>query len=363
MIQAPIAPIGSPSAITGPQPPKAYISAPQANYNAVKIDIHNPHVNTPNSQPYAVQSPIYSYPKQSVYELPKQSVYEPQKQATPPSAIQEAPVVPPPVIVPTKAQPEITTAPTAAPAAPVSAPVEAAAQKVDVVAPQEIKPQLDINEFITKLNSPDYDQQATTMEAIAQIAQNQPQKATELLDVKVIDTLLGIMSKDSSKLEGPTPKQLEIRERILGGKAVTEAETAEANKITPMEQSERNKQFAIYTTAILQKLYGSEIEKMNKTVVPMTELPGAAGIVEQVKANPNPMVRAAGIDGLSYIQRPEYKQDLTTIFTVAQKDKDVNVQKAATKALEKLSQLAPAEVKPSIVEAPKVDVKPEVKKA
>jgi len=185
------------------------------------------------------------------------------------------------------------------------------------------------------------EQQANTMEAIAEMAQVSPKQAAELLDVRVVDTLLGIMSKDSSKLEGPTAQQLQIREKIMSGKSVTEAEKAEANKITPMEQAERNKQYAIYTVAILQKLYGSEIEKINKTVVPITEMPGAAGIVEQVKNNPNPMVRAAGIDALSFIQRPEYKQDLTTLFTVAQKDKDVNVQQAATKALEKLAKLAP----------------------
>ena len=55
MIQAPIAPIGAPSPVNAQQPPRAYVSMPQANYNAVKIDIHTPHVNTPGSQQNAVQ--------------------------------------------------------------------------------------------------------------------------------------------------------------------------------------------------------------------------------------------------------------------------------------------------------------------
>lgn len=336
----------------GPKYPQAVPQCPancqQPSYNAVKIDIHNPQVNAPSYSQNPIESPIYSYPESKVYDMPQQSIYEPKKPAieTPP-AIQEAPAVPQPVIIPPTINqaPATTTVPTAAPVAPVSsvasvAPVVAPAQTVEVKTPEVVKPQIDVNEFIAKLNNPDFEQQATTMEAIAEMAQTQPQKATELLDVKVIDTLLGIMNTDSSKLEGPTPKQLEIREKILGGKTVTEAETAEASKITPMEQAERNKQYAMYTVAILQKLYGSEIEKLNSAVVPMTELPGAAGIVEQVKKNPNPMVRAAGIDALSYIQRPEYKQDLTTLFTVAQTDKDVNVQLAAKKALEKLAQVA-----------------------
>lgn len=316
-------------------------TALQPNYNAVKIDIHNPQVNTPGSQAPAsapVTAPIYAYPQAQVYEMPQQSIYKPQQepqQVSSPPAVQEVPSVPPPVII----QPSINQAavvPIAAPAPVAPAP----AQQVEVKAPEVVTPKIDLNEFITKLTSPDYEVQAKAMESIADMSQNSPDKATELLDVKIIDTLLGIMSKDTTKLEGPTPQQLQIREKIMGGKTVTEAETAEANKITPMEQAERNKQYSIYTVAILQKLYGSEIEKINNTVVPLTELPGAAGIVEQVKTNPNPMVRASGIDALSYIQRPEYKQDLTTLFTVAKKDQDVNVQQAATKALEKLAQVA-----------------------
>jgi len=359
------------------QIPQQYIPA-QPNYNAVKIDINNPQVNTPGS--YSCPQtpppvPVYqSIPTVPVYEMPKQSIYAPQQNFNQPAAIQEMPAVPAPVVVPPSAVAEIkeeeipaaapvivAPEPVVVPAAPVptpavtapveasvaapveplvqAVPVEVPAQKVEVQAPEQIKPQVDINEFIKNLTNPDFEVQANAMESIADLAQNQPQKATELLDVKVIDTLLGIMQSDSSKLEGPTAQQLQIREKIMSGKPVTEVETAEANKITPMEQAERNKQYSIYTVAILQKLYGSEIEKMSNSVVPLTELPGAAGVVEQIKANPNPMVRAAGIDALSYVQRPEYKQDLTTLFSIAQKDKDVNVQQAATKALEKLAQV------------------------
>lgn len=361
------------------QPPQAYMTAPP-NYNAVKIDINNPQVNTPGvsqSQPMATPAaPVYSsIPTASVYEVPKQSLYEPKQNFNVPPAVKEVPSVPQPVVVP----PTINVAPSAqttapvptvvsnpvqnnAPVAPVTAtaptaPAVATPQAVEVKAPETVKPQLDINAFIAKLSSSDYEEQANAMESIAELAQNAPQKATELLDVKVVDSLLNIMQADSSKLTGPTPQQLQIREKIMSGKPVTEAETAEAVKISPMEQSERNKQYAIYTVAILQKLYGSEIEKMDNTVVPLTELPGAAGIVEQVKNNPNPMVRASGIDALSYIQRPEYKQDLKTLFAVAQKDKDVNVQQAATKALEKLAQVADAPMT-----APSADAKAPVQK-
>lgn len=356
------------------QTPQYQIPVQQPTYNAVKIDINNPQVNATPAYAQNPQTPpvlpVYnSIPAASVYEVPQQSIYQPQSVITKPLAMQEVPSVPPPVIVQpsvkqpeaqvvqqaqpeaqvqaqpkAEPQPQVTTQPQAAEQPQAPAAVEAAPKTVEVKAPEVIKPQLDLNEFISKLTSSDYEVQATTMASIAEMVQATPQVATELLDVKIIETLQNIMSKDSSKLEGPTPQQLQIREKIINGKPVTAAETVEANKITPMEQAERNKLFAIYTTAVLDKLYASEIEKIDKTVVQITELPGAAGIVEQIKNNPNPMVKIAGIDAMSYIQRPEYKQDLTTLFTVAKNDKDPNVQKVAELALNKLEKL-PAEQK------------------
>lgn len=324
------------------QIPQCQITS-QPSYNAVKIDIHNPQVNAPGNMQNPIQTPnnqnqVYSYPNTPIYEVPKQTIYKPEQKpaAKQPPAVKEVPVVPAPVVVTPPPAPKQETKPVEVKPAEVKA--------VEVKKPEVATPKVDVNEFITKLTSADFEKQANAMESIAEMTQKSPKQAVELLDVRVVDTLLGIMSKDTTKLEGPSAQQLQIREKIMTGKPVTEAEKAEANKITPMEQAERNKQYAIYTVAIMQKLYGSEVEKMNKTVVPLTEMPGAAGIVEQVKNNPNPMVRAAGLDALSYIQRPEYKQDLTTIFTIAQKDKDVNVQQAATKALEKLAKLAPAPV-------------------
>jgi len=344
--------------------PQSYVTASQPNYNAVKIDINNPQVSAPgSSQPPAyapasapITAPMYAYPQAQIYELPQQSIYQPQQSVKQPLAVQEAPQVPQPVIVnppivqapvvapptaPSALQPVASTQPAVAAIEPVAASKPAAtAQAVDVKAPEVVAPKLDLNAFIGKLTSPDFQQQESGMEAIAELAKNSPAQATELLDVKVIESLLGIMQKDSSKLEGPTPEQLQIREKIMSKQTVSEKETAEANKTTPMEQAERNKQYAIYTVAILQKLYGDEVKKMTNTTVPLTELPGIAGTVEQLKNNPNPMIRAASIDALNHIKCSEYKKDLTTLFTVAKDDKDPMVKEVATKSLDEVSKLA-----------------------
>ena len=120
---------------------------------------------------------------------------------------------------------------------------------------------------------------------------------------------------------------------------MTDAEKTLATSITPMEQAERNKSYAMFTTAILQKLYSDEVAKLTNTTVPLTELPGAVSIVEQLKNNPNPMVRTSAIEALSYIQQPAYKADLNTLFTIAKNDQDKNVQEAANAALTKLNQM------------------------
>lgn len=378
----------------------SYVPMPQQpNYNAVKIDIHNPSVGgatCPIQQPqynpqYApVTAPYYSYPQAQLYNypqaevqqpaylpqqiayLPQQPVYAPTANATANAAVnvapqQAAPAVCPPCPVcepaPAVPVPQVTAAAAAsaaasvvpqqpvqqpqqvninqAPAAPAPAVTEAPAVQpaVEIVQPAPMAPQVDLNGFIARLASPDYEIQANTMEEIANMVKDEPQKATELLDAKIIDELVKIVNTDSSKLAGPTQEQISARQKLMSGQQISDADKALAITITPMEQAERNKSYAMFTSAILQKLYGDEVAKLTGTTVPLTELPAAMTIVDQLKDNPNPMVRSSAIEALSYIQRPEYKNDLNTLFTIAKNDQDKNVQEAATAALEKLNQV------------------------
>ncbi len=357
----------------------------QPSYNAVKIDIINPQAGAPvapQQQPQYAQPtmPYYNYPQGQVYDYPQaqqQPYYiPPQVQQTPvqqspklPEAqpIKEVPVEPAPVAQapaqPVQAeaatavpqpqvvqQQNINVAPTAAPApvatneAPAVTPVQptapaATTAPVEVVPPAPVTPQVDLNGFIAKLTSPDYEVQANAMEEIANMVKDEPQKATELLDEKIVNALNNIITADSSKLEGPSAEQIAARQKLMSGEKLTDEENKLANTMTPMEQAERNKSYAMFTESIMQKLYGDEVQKLSNTTVPLTELPGAVTIVDQLKDNPNPMVRASAIEALSYIQQPAYKEDLKTLFTIAQKDQDKNVQDAANAALDKLSKI------------------------
>lgn len=306
-----------------------------ADYNAVKIDIHNPTVGgmmpqmAPQYNPqYApVTAPIYNYPQAQVYPPVQQA---PQIQVQQPAA---CPTYPPynPVAVEPQAAPAVQNQ--------EPQPVNKPAEAVNVEQPVEkVVPQIDLNAFLARLSNPDFEVQANAMEEIANM-KDEPQKATELLDAKIVDQLVNIMNADSSKLDGPTKEQIAAREKMMSGQKISDEEKALATTITPMEQAETNKSYAMYTSAILQKLYADEVDRLTGTKVPLTELPAAMTVVEHLKDNPNPMVRTSAIEALSYIQAPEYKKDLETIFTVAKSDQDKIVQEAAAAALDKLNQI------------------------
>lgn len=387
MNQIPCVPMTNPYMV---QQQTTYMPVPQQpKYNAVNIEISNPSVGTqgvagqqPQQAAYAQPTmPLYNYPQAPVYNYPQaaqQPCYMPPQMTYPaqapvaqtpapavaplpqeaprapevapvvqqqnfnqPVVPQQVPVEPTPVVVP---QPQISEAPKAPEAAqpvatPQEAPKAAEAAKPEVVPSEPVTPQVDLNSFIAKLANPDFDAQVSGMEEIAKMVKESPEKATELVDTKVFDALTNIINFDSSKLEGPTAEQVAAREKIMSGKEVTDQEKTLANTISPQEKAERNKSYALFTSAIMQKLYADEVARLSNSTVPLTELPGAVTIVDQLKDNPNPMVRASAIEALSYLQNPEYKKDLTTVFTVAKDDKDPNVAEAAKAALDKLNQV------------------------
>ena len=367
-------------------------ATPAPNYNAVKIDVHNPSVSAPGVGQVAMNVPQYAAPTMPYYTYPQAQLYDyPQTQAQPyymppqqpvvtvPTATQTpaapAPQVSEPVVVPAPQQvtqqvnynapaPVVTqTQPAQAPKTEKTAEqTPAEAPKVEVEQPVPMTPQVDLNSFIAKLTNPDFEVQANAMEEIANMVKDEPQKATELLDEKVVNALNTIVNTDSSKLAGPTAEQITARQKLMKGEQLSDADKKLATTITPMEQAERNKSYAMFTASIMQKLYGDEVAKLTGSTVPLTELPGAVTIVEQLKNNPNPMVRTSAIEALSYIQQPAYKQDLTTLFSIAKNDQDKNVQEAATAALSKLEQM-PAAEQTQTAAKPQPELKPQTQTA
>ena len=346
----------------------------QPQNNAVKIDIINPQAGatSPYAMPQASAYPQYvpngSYAPAFYYPMMQQSM--PQQMAPAqqpvqtmnPQQIQQAPaqvVMPQPVVIPqpvvtTQPQQIINNAPTAMPVPPQAQTIQEqpvaiqqpAEQPVaqTAVAPQVETPatppmSVDLNQIVSRLNSTDMKEQAAAIEEIADMAQTNPNAATQLLDTQIMDALGNIIKKDTTQIQGPTAEQISFREKLINGEKLSPEQEAIANKLSDLELANGNKQFALYTIAILQKLLSTEVEKLQGTKLEMKDLPMINDVVKVAKADENPMLRAAALSALSYIATPENKQLLTTMFEQSQKDSDPNVQAVATEALNKLSQI------------------------
>ena len=227
-------------------------------------------------------------------------------------------------------------------------------KRPEIIPGEEIKPDVDIPLVISNLTNADYDVQAQQMEEIARISMDNPENAVPYIVRDVFATLIDITKADTSELASPTEAQVQARKKVIANYLVMEnakgdknvklpyelsdAEIELANQISPMEQAERNKEYAMYTMSVLAKIYTDEVEKQTGNIVPMTDLPGTSAIVDALRYNPNPEVKLAAIDALSHIERPEYKDELTTLFALAQTDTNPLVAMAATRAIERAAQ-------------------------
>ncbi len=303
------------------QYPQASVYPQQPQANAVNINIVNPQA--------------FAAPPQSYY-MPtmQQPAYAPQAAPVAPAAPQAPEAVAPAPVIPEAPQAAAPEAPAAAPQAAPAAP-----QTPEVVAPQAAPATVDVPSFAKKLHSEDLKVQSDTIEEIAKATQETPDAATAFLDTQIMEGLLSVIAQDTTKLEGPSPKQLELRQKLIDKQTLTPEETAEASKMTPMEVAERNKEYAIYTIAFLQNLLVGEVEKKTGTKLDIKDLPAAEQITQTAKSNPNPLIRASALTALTHIARPEYKAVLTPIFEKAKEDANEEVKKAANDGLKVLTEM------------------------
>ncbi len=324
------------------------------SYNAVQINLDTPTLNAPPAMPYYPPVNMEPYKPQAPAQAPAPApaTVPVQPEAPQAQAPAEPTQVPPPVLDTTK---------------PAEQPQQVQnGTQVDVKPAEDKGPQNLAEEAFKGLSNPDFDVQALAMEDIAKKGLNNQADVIPYVQENIFDKLIDIMNVDSTKLAGPTDKQLEIRDKMAqNDKAVEDAvkagqdpktaklpfaltpeEEEEGNRLSPMEQAERNKEYAMFTTAILQKTYADEIEKQSGTVVPLSDLPGAKAVITTLKTSDNPDMAASAIDALRYVQRPEYKPELTTLYTLAQNDSRQQVADAATEALASLNATQDAQQNP-----------------
>ena len=229
-------------------------------------------------------------------------------------------------------------------------------KKVEIVPAQEIKPEVDINVVTKKINGANYDIQAQQMEEIAKVAMENPKAALPYIVTDVFTSLIDVISKDTTELTPPSAEQIDTRRKIIINEIIKEQakekgedvkslelpynlskeEMTNAMNLSSMEQAERNKEYALYTIAILDKVFIDEVKEQTGSTVPLTDLPGVSSVVDSLRHSENGAVKMAAIDALLYIRRPEYNDELKSVLSIAAKDQDEMVSRTALLALMKM---------------------------
>lgn len=303
--------------------------AAKSQFNGVNIEIINPTGNTapmPATAPAYFSQPVYPAAVPVMTGMPTYPVAGPTSQAVV-QAPQGAYPVEAPAAAPV-AMPQVQTV-DPAPAAVVTQQPQAAAPVVPApqietpaAAPVAATPTIDPATFAGKLQTSDLNAQKAAIEEVAELVKNDKTAGPILLDTQVFDALVGIVNADTSALQGPTPEQLNDKNRQVA---------------TPLEIAEQNKQYALYTIAFMQDRLNTELEQRNGQTLELKDLPCIETVINAAKSNPNPNIRIGAIAALSHIARPQYNADLKQIFDLAKADEDANVQATANKAAQALA--------------------------
>ena len=348
--------------------PKAYASpqpAMQPNYTNPIYNYPQASMYGPMPAPQQYQQPYMPYPAPAMMP-PQYPVYAPQPAAYPP--VMQAPqqpmmpqapyveqpqvyTIPPQVVTPQQQpmpapaiepQPQPVVAQPSAPAQPV-APVE-------IQQPAQPAQTIDVAALVAGLQNPDPAVQEKTITEIANYSQGEPAQAQQVLNEQVMANLANIVSQDVSQLPGPTPEQTAVLEKAARGEQLTPEETQLAQQLAPQTAADKNKIISMFTLAMLQKNQRDELEaymasqgNANIRPIQMQDLIGFNEIQNAIQTNPNPEVRLAGVQALSFVAKPE---DAQTVVAALQptltNDPEPLIQQAAQETLAKIG-AAPAQ--------------------
>ena len=324
-------------------------------YNAVKIDIDNPRINNGETQKvydYPVAEGIVTYDMLSInpVDLPKEIEKEAVKVPAPNYTTTEAEkAAGDEVSENSLPQDEKKTLDSVTKLSFKAA--ENEVKKPEIIPSEEILPKVDISLVTENLTSQNKDVQAQQIEEIVRLAIMEPEKAKEYLVSDVFSSLIKITEEDATQLAAPTKEQIEARQKLIANimavekdkNAVnnlpfpmSEEEVAFATNLSPMELTERNKEYAITALGTLAELFIEDYKAKEGKIVPITDAPGVSAIVNALRKDPDPGVKLAAIDALRHIQRPEYKEELSALFALAQTDSNPHVSRTAEKAIAEL---------------------------
>ena len=340
----------------------------QGGANAVSINIYNPQAY--GSAPNATNAQNAPYAYNSAYQMPYVPTY-PQMNASVPMAQPttyqqyiptQTPIVMPPAV--DMSQTFVAPAPSAMPEsvlapqaeinqAPVvqaqpevaKAPVEAA--PVEIAQAEPTAPVVDVDSLVQNLRSADANVKGETINQIATYAQETPEIALQIVSEPIMQSLVQIINEDTTALEGPTEAQIAVAEKIAKGEQLTPEEDALSEQLSPRDMANKNRIFALYTLAMIQKLQRDELnqyietQKANgqQTIAPLqiNDLIGYNDVVNVIKNDVRPEVKVAAIQALQHIVEPQDKASVETALAEALNSQDEAVKNAATEAMAKFA--------------------------
>lgn len=330
--------------------------------NAVSINIFNPQAyGSPQGMPAATAP--YSYPN-SLYAMPQASLYQQQGQMPAAPAVMpgQYPVYPG-VVQQNNMQPPIAPAPQMMPdsvltpgAAQVAQNVEPqAVAQPEAVAQNDQQPEvtdvqntvnapiINTDELVQGLTSADADTKANAINKIAEYVQSEPETALQVVSEPIMNSLVNIINEDTSGLEGPTDKQIEIAEKIAKGEQLTPEENTLSEQLSPRDKANKNRIFALYTLAMTQKLQRDELNQYIETQKANGEQPieplainnliGYNDIVNVINNDPRPEVKVAAIQALQFVAEPQDKATIEAVLADSLKSQDEGIKTAATETL------------------------------
>ena len=327
----------------------------QGGANAVSINIYNPQAYgaTPQantSAPYNYQNSLYAMPQASLYQ-PQTADIAPAQYPIYPTSVQapiQQPIMPAPQVMPDSVLAQnVQQAPQAQAEAPAPAATEAPAAP-EVVDVQEANvPLINTDELVAGLKDTNADNKAQAINKIAEYVQSQPEIALQVVSEPIMNSLVNIINEDTTALEGPTAQQIEIAEKIARGEQLTAEENLLSEELSPRDKANKNRIFALYTLAMIQKLQRDELNQYIETQKANGEQPieplkienliGYSDIVNVINNDARPEVKVAAIQALQFVAEPQDKATVEQVLATSLTSQDEAIKTAANETIAKFT--------------------------
>ena len=323
------------------QPTNAQLPMPQSGANAVSINIFNPQAygSAPTTQ--QTQGVPYGYTN-SLYNLPQASVYNQGVQYAPEQYVTQLPQA----TSDNMQQPVVATIPSPQ-RMPTSVLEQAPAPQQQVNEVQiDNKPQeenfvkVDTDALINDLKSTDTKTREAAINKLAEYAQDEDVNVIkQVITEPIMQTLVDIISEDTTGLQGPTDQQIAIAEKVAKGEQLTPEEDKISEELSPRDAANQNRMFALYTLAMLQKFQREEVDQYieaqkangQETISPLKleDVYGYNGVVNVIKNDTRPEVKVAAIQSLRHVARPEDADTVKSVLAEALNSSDEEVKAVA----------------------------------